>query len=525
MDGAQLYNGEHPDVSAGKPGLNFVFGWPLVRNKDDWELRQDKIIAGHPPRHLLTVAPTRAGKGVSLIIPNLLTYTNSVIVIDPKGENAWLTAAHRQDRLKHNVIVVDPWGEVQRRYGDAAETEVKTSRYNPLAFLHPGDPNYADDLGYIADALIIDQGKDPHWPDSARELVAGLIAFVVEKPELRPLASLGLVRQLLCGTSAEIQTMAEDAKTLGEDSVAARKLGRFAGDGGRETDSILSTARTQTAFLDSVTLQKSMEASDFEFENLLAVKTTIYLVLPVDKLQTYGRWLRLLISIAIRAVVRDLDKDYAAVLFILDEFGTIGRLNAVSQAYGLMAGMGMKLWAFVQDLHQLKRDYPDEWETFIANSSEVIVFGAMDQFTCEYFSKMAGDKEVKRASGETVFQPLVRPDEFRRMASHQCAIFGMHDPKYAQLLSYYGDKLFAGLARPFGRKKAVPDAAALKALDDPEAARAALELYGYKIKSTWLGGYTVIAPGSAEKQVLKTDGDLTRYAKKELAGKPIPTKG
>jgi len=521
-DGAGFYEGPYSDVAAGNPGLNFVFAWPLVLDKKEGRvLRQDQIIAGHPPRHLLTVAPTRAGKGVSLIIPNLLTYSNSVIVIDPKGENAWLTAEHRQEKLGHKVIVLDPWDEVQRRYGDAAGAEVKTARYNPLAALDPADPNYADDLGYIADALIIDQGKDPHWPDSARELVAGLIAFVVEKPELRPSASLGLVRQLLCGTSAEIQTMAEDAKTLGEDSVAARKLGRFAGDGGRETDSILSTARTQTAFLDSATLQKSLAASDFEFEKLLAIKTTIYLVLPVDKLQTYGRWLRLLVSIAIRAVVRDLDKQYAAVLFILDEFGTIGRLSAVSQAYGLMAGMGMKLWAFVQDLNQLKRDYPDEWETFIANSSEVIVFGAMDGFTCEYFSKMGGSQAITRTTGDTEFRPLIRDHEIRCMHANRCLIYGTHSPQYAQLLSYYRDKPFAGLARPFGRKKKAWDAAALKALDDPDAAREALESQGYKVKAGWLGGYSVIPAGGGEKQVFKGETELIRFAKKELHGKPM----
>lgn len=37
--------------------------------------------------HLLTIAPTRSGKGVGTIIPNLLLLDRSVVCIDPKGEN------------------------------------------------------------------------------------------------------------------------------------------------------------------------------------------------------------------------------------------------------------------------------------------------------------------------------------------------------------------------------------------------------------------------------------------------------
>jgi len=72
-----------------------------------------------------------------------------------------------------------------------------------------------------------------------------------------------------------------------------------------------------------------------------------------------------MVSIGIRTVARNTRKLPLPVLFMLDEFGTIGRLSAVAQAYGLMAGLQMVLWAFVQDLVQLKRDYPEDWETFI----------------------------------------------------------------------------------------------------------------------------------------------------------------
>ena len=289
-------------------------------------------VTASPSRHMLSVAPTRSGKGVSLIIPNLLRYGGSAIVIDPKGENAWITARYRRQGMQQKTFILDPWGQVNRRYGDMAAEQETIARFNPLSILDPASEHYADDIGYLADALIINQGKEPHWDDSARELVGGLIAFVVENPDLRPVATLGLVRKLLAQSSDVLRKTAGEAQTLGADSVAARKLGRFVIESS-EINSIVSNALTQTAFLDGNALNASMAAADFSFDDLVNGKATIYLVLPVDKLQTHGRWLRLMVSIGIRTIARNVKPLKLPVLFILDEFGTIGRLSAV--AHGL----------------------------------------------------------------------------------------------------------------------------------------------------------------------------------------------
>ena len=94
---------------------------------------------------------------------------------------------------------------------------------------------------------------------------------------------------------------------------------------------------------------------------------------------------------------------------MLDEFGTIGKLNAVAQAYGLMAGLGMIMWAFAQDLNQLKRDYPEHWETFIGNSQAVTCFGVMDNFTADYISKMLGTATIEQVNVSTSMARRLRP--------------------------------------------------------------------------------------------------------------------
>ena len=87
-----------------------------------------------PLQHMLSIAPTRSGKGVSLIVPNLLIYGGSILVVDPKGENAWLTAAFRRQRHSQKTVILDPWGEVNRRYGSMGGVSETIARFNRMRY-------------------------------------------------------------------------------------------------------------------------------------------------------------------------------------------------------------------------------------------------------------------------------------------------------------------------------------------------------------------------------------------------------
>jgi len=512
-----------------------------------------------PPRqHVISVAPTRSGKGVSLIIPNLLTYRGSVLVVDPKGENAWITAAFRREAFGQKTVILDPWGEVNRRYGVAAGAGEEVARFNPLSILDPDSDEYVDDLAYLADSIIISQSsRDPHWDDSARELVAGLIAFVVESPAYRAEASLGLVRGLLSLPGEELRVAIKDAQALGAGSIARAKLARFEADT-NEINSVMSTARTQTGFLDSAVLTRNMDASDFSFEELCQGNISIYLVLPPDKLQTYARWLRLMVSIAIRAVARggvsalsrggggSQNPSGLPALFVLDEFGTIGKLDAVAQAYGLMAGLGMIIWAFAQDLNQLKRDYPDHWETFIGNSQAMTCFGVMDNFTADYISKMLGTQTIEHtniststgksvapltagsplwksqrtsiqtsssSSTQIMSRPLMQPDEVRSLNHDLCVIMGRFAPIISRRLVYHRDWRFLHCARPdphFPRTEQVRWLALQNRLMEVGSVAGLLAQEGYEVKKKW-GGWEVTGTGKAAHS-FANDTELWRWA-------------
>ena len=264
--------------------------------------------------HALSFGTTRSGKGTTAIIPALLTYTGSMVVIDPKGENCWTTSDRRR-KLGQRVVVLDPWNEVNRRYakGQAAE---QVTRFNPLSTLRPDDPDFADDVAAIADALIIpDASGASHWTDSASELLSGLIAADAERHPGK--ASLGRIRRQI---TAGDEKLADEIKLLvkaNPDSLGARKLQRFAGEVTEELSGIRSTAITQTAILDAKRLTDAMETDDppFDLAELATGKVTLYIVLPLDRLSTHGRWMRLILTLAILAISRQAEPPETQVMF------------------------------------------------------------------------------------------------------------------------------------------------------------------------------------------------------------------
>jgi type IV secretion system protein VirD4 len=513
-----------------------------------------------PRQHLITIAQTRSGKGVSLIIPNLLNYRGAVLVVDPKGENAWITAEYRRKVLGQKTVIVDPWGEVHTGYGSKVGVVESIANFNPLSILKPGSDDFIDDLSYLADALIISEStKDPYWDNTARELWAGLMAFVVEHPAYAATASLSLARKLLQKPSDVFQRMIETAIGLGPDSVAAMKLAQFLNpEKTTSIASVISAAKTQTTFLDSPPLNRSMQNSDFSFDELCGGNISIYLVLPYDKLQTHGRWLRLLVSVAIRAVARgrggsrlpDVSRPKAAAglpaLFMLDEFGTIGNLSVVANSYGLMAGLGMIMWTFSQDINQLKRDYPQHWETFIANSLAVTCFGVMDNTTAQYVSTMLGIQTIQQqnvsttvstqkaplgpnqsifanrtstststnTSVQTLSRSLLNPDEVRGLSGDHCLIMGRFAPIRGRRIIYHEDWDLLHRSRPdpqFPRTENVRWRALQRRLGEMGSVARLLKEYGYEAKRLWRGRWKVSGgPGTTPRKFANED-DLWRW--------------
>ena len=338
-------------------------------------------------RHLLTVAPTRSGKGTTAIIPNLLLYPGSALIIDPKGENAMITARRRAS-MGQKIFVVDPWG-ITTKAG------LRSARFNPLDWLRKGDIDITENAMLLADALVVGHGEQEHfWVEEAKALLQGLILHVATAKAEEGQRHLGRVRDLLLLDGEDMPKLFQ-LMTESEHLVVASTGARCLQKEEKLLANVIASAQAQTHFLDSLRIRESLSASDFRFEDLKREKMTIYLVLPSDRLNAFGRWLRLLIQQAITVNARNIgEKPDKPVLILLDEMPALGRLTMVEQAYGLMAGYGIQLWGIVQDLTQLKRIYGESWETFIGNSGVLQYFGSRDRTTAEYFSTLCGVKTV-----------------------------------------------------------------------------------------------------------------------------------
>lgn len=347
-----------------------------------WE---DRLIGWDDDRHVMTIAGTRAGKSSTVLIPNLKRYPGSVIVLDPKGELARATVAHRV-RMGQRVFVLDPFGE----------TGLKTARHNPFSELGMGrEEHIAADAAQLADALIIGNSNDPHWTDSAKNLVRGISLHLLSQSSSK--ANLREVRRLLNATPAELdRVFSAMANSNAFDGVVANIGASFLGkmgSGGRELQGILSTAQEQTAPLDDIV--RVTEASDFRLTDLAEGGTSIYLVLPGMRMGTHYRWLRLLVQQALIAMERNpVPRGSLPVWFVLEEFPSLGHMRPIETAAGLMAGFGVKLWSVIQDLTQLKTHYPKSWETFLGNAGVVQAFGNVDVTTTEHLSKLLGSTQV-----------------------------------------------------------------------------------------------------------------------------------
>ncbi len=361
-----------------------------VRKKTNVE---KEIIRYHGDRHCLTVAPTRAGKGVASIVPNLLTHQGSALIIDPKGENALITASARYQQGQ-NILLVDPWHIVTEHANERAY-------FNPMDWL---DPDIPDDINenamILADALVIqnENTKEPFWDEEAKALLMGLILHVATDPNERQNRNLGRVRDLLMlgkdKLEKELQRMA-----MSPNPIVASTAERTMQKDPKLLAGVFACAQSHTHFLDSPRIRESMSRSNFSFEDMKTKKLSIYLILPVDRLKPFSRWLRLVVQQAITVNARNIEIEPThPILFMLDEMPALGKLEAVEQAYSLMAGFSMQLWGIVQDLNQLERLYGNSWQSFIANSGVIQYFGSRDEKTAEYFSKLAGVATVQSFS-------------------------------------------------------------------------------------------------------------------------------
>ncbi|PYF06277.1 type IV secretion system protein VirD4 [Rhodobacter viridis] len=420
------------------------------------DIEKNRLLRYDGPAHLLTIAPTRAGKGVGTIIPNLLTAPRSVLVIDPKGENARITIEAR--RRLGAVHVLDPFGV----------TGLPVASYNPLGRLSALSLDLGEDAASLAEALVMDppgQVSEAHWNEEAKALLGGLIMFVVahEEPDRKTLATVREYLSLPPERFRDLLGLMQETDAAA--GLIARAANRFLGKSDREAASVMSSAQRHTHFLDSPRIAAATSRSDFQFSAMRHELTSVFLVLPPNRLDAYSRWLRLLVAQGLQDIARDAEAAQAGgkrlkepTLFLLDEFAALGRLEAVERAMGLMAGYGVQLWPILQDMSQMKDLYGVRANTFVANAGVFQCFGVNDFETAKWLSQMIGREttpyqseslragDLPSVSHNVTARDLMTPDEIMQIAPNLQLVRVQAKPvMLLKKLRYFADREFAGL--------------------------------------------------------------------------------
>ena len=403
--------------------------------------------------HVLTCAPTGAGKGVGAVIPNLLDYPGSAIVLDVKGENYAVSARARQE-LGQAVFVVDPFHI----------TGNQAHRFNWLDLLDPTSPDVVADSATLADMIVIpgkgDEGN--YWDEAAKDFLQGVMVYVASLPDPGR-RNMGEVRALLTADEDGFaDLLAEMKDTRAGFGTVQRAANTLLSKADRNRQDVMASIHRHTAFLDDPRIAEALSASDFTLADIKAKQMTVYLAMPPARLATNARFIRGFIGLALNAITRTNETPEYRVAFMLDEFAQLGRIAAIEDGISLVRGYGAAFWIFVQDLSQLRGVYP-KWQTFLANSAKQF-FGTADFDTARYISDSLGQFTMKFRTGsqsnhktrwqdgntgqseQLTGRSLLTPDEVMRLGSRPIVLIPGELPYLLGRLNYLVDPEYVGLA-------------------------------------------------------------------------------
>ena len=316
--------------------------------------------------HVLVEAPTRSGKGTGIVIPNLLTWQGSVVVLDVKRENFDASAGFRA-HYGQQVFLFNP-----------SDRQGRTARYNPLAYIDRSDPDdVIIELQKIATMLFVapDRGE-AFWANGARTGFAGVGTWLAETSD-EPLTMGAVYRYLTEGDARSFfkKELADPKLTLSTGCRTA--LNDFAGGSDNSFADIKKTITNVLGLWLNPLVDAATSASDFDLRDLRKRPISIYLGVSPDELDRIAPLYNLLFQQLIDLNVRELPDDTAPVpvLVILDEFARLGRASVIASAFSYVAGYGIRLLPVIQSRSQLRGVYGEHVaDEIVANCGVEVAF-------------------------------------------------------------------------------------------------------------------------------------------------------
>lgn len=414
----------------------------------------------------ILAAPTRSGKGVGIVIPNLLTYKESVVVLDIKQENFNLTSGFRQSHGQE-VFLFNPFAE-----------DGKTHRWNPLSYITKDARGRVSDIMSIALMLypVGADGKDQFWKGQAQNVFLAMILFLLEQRDYQ--LELGCPEFLLGPVSigAVLQLSTADGVPLVEHLTALSQMAflsqqsktAFSGLLANNEEifaSIMGTFKEPLLPWLNPVVNAATCSDDFLLTDVRKKRMTIYIGILPNKIADAKLIVNLFFSQLINENTRQLPQDNPALkhqcLLLLDEFTSLGRVEIIAKSLSYISGYNIRLFPIIQSIAQLDATYgKDDSRTMLTNHALQILYTPRAQSDANDYSEMLGYESVKKTSRSYAKEKsrsvneekraLMLPQELKAMSNNsEIIVFeGIRNPIMCSKIKYYEDKNFTGRLLP-----------------------------------------------------------------------------
>jgi type IV secretion system protein VirD4 len=416
----------------------------------------DRYLRHDGPEHVMAFAPTRSGKGVGLVVPTLLSWPDSAVIHDIKGENWQLTAGYRARRS--HCILFNP-------------TDVRSAAYNPLLEVRRGVEEVRD-VQNIADILVDPEGaleRRNHWEKTSHSLLVGAILHVLYAEADRTLT--GVANFLSNPKTTFRQTLFRMMQTphlkTGPHPVVAGAAREVMNKTDNETSGVLSTAMSFLGLYRDPVVAAVTSRCEWRIADLTSSEhpVSLYLVVPPSDISRTKPLIRLLLNQIGRRLTESLTPTSRTqrrpILFMLDEFPALGRLDFFESALAFMAGYGLRAFLIAQSLNQIEKAY-GEHHSILDNCHVRVAFATNDERTAKRISDALGTATELRAqrnyaghrlspwlghlmvSRQETARPLLTPGEVMQFPpDEEIVMVSGHPPVRAKKLKYFEDENFA----------------------------------------------------------------------------------
>ncbi|MBM7073964.1 type IV secretory system conjugative DNA transfer family protein [Shewanella sp. 202IG2-18] len=414
-------------------------------------LLQKQYLQFSGQQHVLMSAPTRSGKGVGVVVPNLLSWQDSIVVLDIKQENWNISAGFRKAHGQQCFLL------------NLAPRDYQSHRWNPLHYIS-SDPSFRiNDIQKIGQMLFPNiDNESPIWQASARSLWLGLVLFLLETPPL-PVTMGEVLRQLNKGDTYLIALINERMQSPQPLSGQCHSsLKDYLETPERTRGSIRKSFTSALELFYNPVIDAVTAHNDFDLRQLRTQKLSIYVGVTPDDLQRLAPLINLFFQQLIDLNTRELPEQNPnlkhQVLLLMDEFAAIGKVNILSKGISYVAGYGLRLLTIIQSPSQLREIYGhDGAETLIENHALQIVFAPKNPKVAREISDILGTNTIKqRSHGRQLTgkggrsentsdhsRALMLPQEIMRLGQQQALLLLEHCPPVKCCkIRWYQDKAF-----------------------------------------------------------------------------------